>query len=104
MAINKVTVKMKSGAIEVEEFTDIPSAIEFFTVRDESGSAMIYGEPVVLQLINRRHFRNQAKTARDSKHPFSLKRLVNFTKENSEFRARLDGLLLEFGKPPLKEL
>ena len=102
MAIKKVTVQMKGGAIEVEEFTDIPSAIEFFTVRDENGHVRVNGETQFLQLTNCQHKQNREDEARNSKLPLSLTRLGNLIKENPEFRAGLDALLLEFDKPPLK--
>ncbi len=103
MAIEKVAVEMKSGTIEVEQFTDISSAVEFFTVRDESGNAITYGEPVVLQLINRRHKYKRENEARYARRQLSLKRLGHLIKEDPEFRAAVDALLVEFGQPPLKK-
>ncbi len=103
MAIVKVTVKMKGGNIEVDQFTDIPSAIEYFTVRDENGHVKVNGETEFLQLINCRHKVNRENEARYSRRPLSVKRLGNLIKENPEFRAGLDALLVEFGQPPLRK-
>ncbi len=102
MAIVKVTVKMKGGDIEVDQFTDIPSAIEYFTVRDENGHVKVNGEAVVLQLINCRYKYDRENEARHAQRPLSLKRLGHLIKENPEFHARLDALLVEFGQPPLR--
>jgi hypothetical protein len=103
MSIETITVELKSGPIEVEQFTDIPSAIEFFTRTDEQGYVIVNGEASVLQLINRRHQMNQARKARNSQRPLSLKRLGHVIKENPEFRSRLNDLLSEFDKPQLRE-
>ena len=103
MAIKKVTVQMKGGAIEVEEFTDIPSAIEFFTVRDENGHVRVNGETQFLQLTNCQHKQNRETEARKSKRPLSLKRLCHLIREDLEFRAGLDAMLVEFGQPPLRK-
>ena len=103
MAIEKVTVKMKGGDIEVDQFTDIPSAIEYFTVRDENGHVKVNGETVVLQLINPLHKQKRKNEARTSQRPLSLKRLGNLIKEDLEFRAAMDALLVEFGQPPLRK-
>jgi len=103
MAIEKITVKMKGGNIEVDQFTDIPSAIEYFTVRDENGHVKVNGETVFLQLVNCRHKYNCVNESRDSRRPLSRKRLGHLIKENPEFHARLDALLVEFGQPPLRK-
>ncbi len=103
MAIVKVTVKMKGGDIEVDQFTDIPSAIEYFTVRDENGYVKVDGETEFLHLINCRHKVNRENEARNNRRPLSVKRLGNLIKENPEFRAGLDELLVEFGQPPLRK-
>ncbi len=103
MAIEKVTVKMKSGTIEFEQFTDIPSAIEYFTVRDGNGNVIDSGEKYVLQLTNQGHKQNRENEARFSQRPLSLKRLCHLIKENPEFRAAVDALLVEFGQPPLRK-
>ena len=102
MPVETVTVELKSGPIEVEQFTDIPSAIEFFTRADENGYVIVNREASVLQLINHRHQMNQAKKARNSRSPLALKRLGYLIKENPEFRARVNDLLSEFDKPQLE--
>jgi len=103
MAIVKVTVKMKGGNIEVDQFTDIPSAIEYFTVRGGNGHIRTDGETIFLQLVNCRQRYNREKEARNSQRPLSLKRFGNLIKENPEFRAAVDALLVEFGQPQLRE-
>ncbi len=103
MAIVKVTVKMKGGDIEVDQFTDIPSAIEYFTVRDENGHVKVNGETEFLQLVNCQHKRDRKSEARNSQRPLSLKRLGHLIKEDPEFRAAVDALLVEFGQPRLKK-
>jgi len=103
MAIEIITVKLKSGPVEVEQFTDIPSAIEFFTRTDEQGYVIVDGEASVLQLINHRHQIDQARKARNFQRPLSLKRLGNLIKQNPEFHARLNVLLSEFDKPQLRK-
>jgi len=102
MAIEMITVQLKSGPVDIEQFTDIPSAIEFFTVRDENGHIRTDGETIVLQLVNCRQQYNCKNEARNSKLPLSRKRLGNLLREDLEFRAAVDALLLEFDKPPLK--
>jgi len=103
MAIEMITVQLKSGPVDIEQFTDIPSAIEFFTVRDENGHIRTNGETNVLQLVNCRQQYNREKEARNSRRPLSLKRLGHLIRENPEFRAAVDALLVEFGQPPLKK-
>jgi len=103
MAIENVTVKMKGGDIEVDQFTDIPSAIEYFTVRDGNGNVIDSGEKYVVQLTNQGHKQNRENEARFSQRPLSLKRLGHLIREDPEFRARLDALLVEFGQPQLRE-
>ena len=103
MAIEKVTVKMKGGNIEVDQFTDIPSAIEYFTVRDENGHIRTNGETQFLQLINCRHKYNRKNEARYAQRPLSLKRLGHLIKADPKFRAGLNVLLSEFDEPRLKE-
>ena len=103
MAIVKVTVKMKGGNIEVDQFTDIPSAIEYFTVRDGNGNVKVNGETGVLQLINPLHKQKREDKARNARRPLSRKRFGNLIKENPEFRAAVDALLVEFGQPRLKK-
>ena len=102
MAIEMITVKLKSGPVDIEQFTDIPSAIEFFTVRDENGHIRTDGETIFLQLVNCRQQYNRKRESRNSRLPLSRKRLDNLIKENPEFHARLDALLVEFGQPPLR--
>ncbi len=102
MAIEMITVQLKSGPVDIERFSDIPSAIEFFTVRDENGHVKVNGETEFLQLINCRHKHDCENEARNSRRPLSLTRLGHLIKENPEFHARLDALLLEFGQPPLR--
>ena len=94
---------MKGGDIEVDQFTDIPSAIEYFTVRDGNGNVIDSGEKYVLQLINPLHRQNRENEARKSKRPLSLKRLCHLIREDLEFRAGLDAMLVEFGQPPLRK-
>ena len=103
MAIEMITVQLKSGPVDIEQFTDIQSAIEFFTVRDENGHIRTDGETIVLQLVNCRQYYNREKEARNSKLPLSRKRLGNLIREDPEFRAAVDALLVEFGQPPLKK-
>ena len=103
MAIEMITVQLKSGPVDIEQFTDIPSAIEFFTVRDENGHIRTNGETEFLRLVNCRQYYNCEKEARNSKLPLSRKRLGNLIKENPEFRAAVDALLVEFGQPRLKK-
>ena len=103
MPIETIVVELKSGLVEIEQFTDIPTAIAFFMCTDENGIVMVNGEACVLQLINHRHQLNQVKEARDFRRPVSLKRLCHLTRENPEFRAAVDALLLEFGQPQLKK-
>ena len=103
MAIEMITVQLKSGPVDIEQFTDIPSAIEFFTVRDENGHIRTNGETNVLQLVNCRQQYNREKEARNSRRPLSLKRLCHLIRENPEFRAAVVALLVEFGQPPLKK-
>lgn len=102
MAIVKITVKMKGGDIEVDQFTDIPSAIEYFTVRDENGHVIDSGEKYVVQLTNQGHYQNRENEARFSRRPLSLKRLGHLIREDPEFRAAVDALLVEFGQPQLR--
>jgi len=103
MAIEIVTVEMKSGPVDIERFTDIPSAIEFFTVRDENGHVRVNGATEFLQLINCQHKHNRENEARYARRPLSLKRFGNLIKENPEVRAAVDALLVEFGQPPLRK-
>ncbi len=103
MAIEMITVKLKSGPVDIEQFTDIPSAIEFFTVRDEIGHVRVNGETGVLQLINCRHRQNREDEARYAQRPLSLRRLGHLIKGDPEFRAAVDALLVEFGQPPLRK-
>ena len=103
MAIEMITVKLKSGPVDIEQFTDIPSAIEFFTVRDENGHIRTNGETNVLQLINRRHKYKRENGARYAQRPLSLRRLGHLIKGDPEFRAAVDALLVEFGQPRLKK-
>ena len=103
MPIETIVVELKSGLIEIEQFTDIPTAIAFFTRTDKNGIVKVNGEACVLQLINHRHQLNQVKKARKDQRPVSLKRLGTLIKENPEFRAGLNLLLLQFDKPPLRK-
>ena len=103
MAIEMITVQLKSGPVDIEQFTDIPSAIEFFTVRDENGHIRTDGETIFLQLVNCRQYYNRKNEARKSKLPLSRERFGNLIKENPEFRAAVDVLLVEFGQPRLKK-
>jgi len=103
MAIVKVTVKLKSGPVDIEQFTDIPSAIEFFTVRDENGHVRVTGETQFLQLLNCKHRQNREDEARYAQRPLSLRRLGHLIKGDPEFRAAVDALLVEFGQPRLKK-
>ncbi len=103
MGTETIIVKLKSGPIEFEQFTDIPSAIEYFTVRDGNGNVIDSGEKYVVQLTNQGHKQNRENEARNSQRPLSLKRFGNLIKENPEFRAAVDALLVEFGQPQLRE-
>ena len=102
MAIEMITVQLKSGPVDIEQFTDIPSAIEFFTVRDENGHIRTDGETIVLQLVNCRHKYKRENEARYARRQLSLKRLCDLIREDPEFRAGLDAMLVEFGQPPLR--
>ncbi len=103
MSTETITVKLKSGEIEVKQFSDIPSAIEYFTVRDGNGNVIERGEKYVVQLTNQGHEQNMLNQARDARRPVSFRRLRNIIRGNPEFRAELNMLLSKFNLPKLRD-
>ena len=103
MGTETIIVKLKSGPIEFEQFTDIPSAIEYFTVRDGNGNVIDSGEKYVVELTNQGHKQNMLNEARAARRPVSFRRLCNVIRGNAEFRAELNMLLSKFNLPKLRD-
>ena len=112
MDVKKIRIEVKSGPqgqerskfIDVEQFDDVYTAIEFFTRRDENGNLLRDGEQVVVQLINSQYKQNERRGARASLNSFSLiSRLCEIAKEKPELRSSLNEFFSDVDVPQLEE-
>lgn len=112
MTIRTVTVEVKSGPqgqersklIDVEQFDDVYTAVEFFTLRDAAGNVVRDGEEDVVQLINSQHKQREMRSARASLNSVSLiSRLCEIAKEKPELRFRLNEFFSDVDVPQLED-
>ena len=112
MDVKKIRVEVKSGPkgqerskfVDVEQFDDVYTAVEFFTLRDDAGNVVRDGEEAVVQLINSQHRQREMRSARASLNPFSLiSRLCEIAKENPELHSRLNEFFSDVDVPQLED-
>lgn len=96
--------EVKSGGdvvdnIDIEQFDDIPSAVEFFTVKNEEGEIITAGEDGVLSLVNQQHKANSMNAARAAKTRSAspINALRTKAKADPNVRAKLNAFLAELG-------
>lgn len=99
--------EVKSGGtvvdtIDIEQFEDIPSAVEYFTVRNEQDEIVEIGEAGLLSLVNQQHKANSMNAARAAKtrSVSPINALRTKAKADPAIRAKLNAFLaeLELGK------
>jgi len=90
--------------IDIEQFEDIPAAVEFFTVTDENDEVVTAGEDGVLSLVNQQHKANSMNAARAAKTRSAspINALRSKAKADPATRAKLNALLLELGLTELE--
>jgi len=94
--------EVKSGGtivdtIDIEQFDDIPSAVEHFTVRNEEEEIVTPGEEGVLSLVNQQHKANSMNAARAAKTRSAspINALRTKAKADPAVRAKLNAFLAE---------
>ena len=94
--------EVKSGGttvdnIDIEQFEDIPSAVEYFTVKNDEDEIISEGEAGVLNLVNQQHKANSMNAARAAKTRSAspINALRTKAKADPAVRAKLNAFLAE---------
>ena len=103
MGINMLSnCEVKSGGtvvdtIDIEQFEDIPSAVEYFTVKNDEGEIVEDGESGLLSLVNQQHKANSMNAARAAKTRSAspINALRTKAKADPAVRAKLNAFLAE---------
>ncbi len=89
----------RSASIEVEQFLDLNSALEFLGLVDGDGKLTSYGNEYLVQALSSQHRSNLERRARASLSGSAEERLGELAKTDPKLRSRLNELLWEVNLP-----
>ncbi len=108
--IKTITVEVKGGpkgherstSIEVEQFPDLPTALEFLGLLDGAGKITDDGKKYLFQIVTSEHRRNMERRARARLSGSPEERLGDLVKTDPKLRSRLNELLAEVDLPQIE--
>ena len=110
MNIETLTIEVKGGpkgqekskSIQVEQFPDLPTALEFLGLMDGAGKLTDDGRKYLLQVLNSEHRRNMERRTRAALSGSPGERLGDLVKTDPKLRSRLNELLAEVDLPQIE--
>lgn len=92
----------RSTSIEVEQFPDLQTALEFLGLVGGDGKLTSYGNEYLVQAINSQHLSNRKRRKSASMSGSAEERLGHLAKNDPELRSKLNELLSDLDLRQIK--